>query len=88
MRFVDVGPDIPESLIRDHLAGNVIFVVGAGLSMPAGLPSFQDLVIRVYENLGLGFPNDSSSGASDAEIDACKDGAWDRVLTLLERRLG
>jgi hypothetical protein len=68
--------------------GNVIFVVGAGLSMPAGLPSFKELVALVYDKLGLGFPDGPSSGATDAEIDDSNGQAWDRILGLLERLLG
>ena len=87
MQFLDDGPNIPESLIREHLAGNVVFVVGAGLSLNAGFPLFKGLVEDVYTGLRLDFPTvrrDDHPG----EAEACDQGQWDRVLGMLEARLG
>ena len=87
MRFAADGPDIPETLIREHLAGNVVFVVGAGLSLNAGFPLFKGLVEAVYTTLGLDFPTvrrDDHPG----EAEACDQSQWDRVLGMLEARLG
>jgi hypothetical protein len=87
MRFLDDGPDIPEVLIREHLAGNVAFVVGAGLSCNAGFPSFKGLVERIYSALGLDFPLCRPQD-HPGEAEACSRGQWDRVLGMLEARLG
>ena len=53
MRFISDGPDIGVSLIREWLHGNVVFLAGAGISMPApsSLPSFRDLALQVYARL-------------------------------------
>ena len=44
---------IPERLLLAHAKGNVLFITGAGISMPhpANLPDFRDLVIKVYRDL-------------------------------------
>lgn len=50
--FVTNGPDIPERLLQAHEDGRVVFFCGAGISYPAGLPSFRGLVDCIYKNLG------------------------------------
>lgn len=47
--FVKNGPDIPFELLESHLKGDLVFFCGAGLSMYMGLPSFTDLVKKIYE---------------------------------------
>lgn len=42
---------IPERLLLAHARGKVLFVCGAGISMPAGLPDFRRLVLEVYKLL-------------------------------------
>ncbi|MGF6226292.1 hypothetical protein QFZ27_000247 [Inquilinus ginsengisoli] len=42
---------IPERLLLAHARGEVLFICGAGISRPAGLPDFRDLVIDVYQAL-------------------------------------
>ena len=44
-------PPIPERLLLAHAHGEVLFICGAGISRPAGLPDFRQLVLDVYENL-------------------------------------
>lgn len=53
MRFVVGGPDIPNKLITQWREGNVVFVAGAGVSVPepSNLPLFQGLVKCVYKAL-------------------------------------
>jgi hypothetical protein len=53
MRFVADGPDIPNSLITQWREGKVVFIAGAGVSVPppSDLPSFRQLVLRVYQAL-------------------------------------
>jgi hypothetical protein len=53
MRFQADGPDIPFELIEARDAGKVIFLCGAGLSIPAGLPSFWGLTRAIIEDLGV-----------------------------------
>ncbi len=47
-------PPIPERLLLAHARGEVLFICGAGVSMPANLPDFRRLVIEVYEHLDTG----------------------------------
>ncbi|MDD5511394.1 MAG: SIR2 family protein [Dehalococcoidales bacterium] len=42
---------IPERLLLAHARGEVLFIAGAGISQPAGLPNFRGLVLKVYEQL-------------------------------------
>src|ERR1700730_15711206 len=82
MRFCDTGPDVPDELIRAQLAGNVVFVIGAGVSQRVGLPSFAQLAARVYERVGQACPGTADSLADIAEVDAWSRKEWDRTLGL------
>jgi hypothetical protein len=42
---------IPERLLLAHARGEVLFIAGAGISKPSGLPNFRELVLRVYAQL-------------------------------------
>ena len=53
MQFVNGGPDVPEGLLQAHEDARVVFFCGAGISYPAGLPSFETLVKKLYSELGL-----------------------------------
>jgi len=52
MQFIKNGPDIPEHLLQAHEEGRVVFFCGAGISSAAGLPGFEGLVTKLYEELG------------------------------------
>ena len=53
MRLVPFGPDLPDELLEERDAGNVVFVCGAGISRPAGLPGFFDLTKKAISRLGV-----------------------------------
>lgn len=72
------APDIPLDLQEAQETDRLILFCGAGISYPAGLPGFENLVKSVYETL----PAQKSSH----EEDACNHGLYDRVLHLLEQR--
>lgn len=77
--FIEHGPDIPAEVLQSHEDGNLIFFCGAGVSKNAGLPLFNGLVDEIYHRL--------HAEKSPLEDTAFKDGDYDRVLTLLERRV-
>lgn len=49
MRFHADGPSIPDSLLARCDAGRVVFLCGAGVSLPSGMPSFVGLTQHVIE---------------------------------------
>lgn len=76
MQFVRNGPDVPERLLQAHEDGRVVFFCGAGISYPAGLPSFQGLVKRVFAELG-----ETPNAVQKAAIKARQ---YDTAIGLLE----
>lgn len=105
MQFVPDGPDIPDELLRLWRDGKVIFIAGAGVSMPkpSDLPSFRDLVRRVYEALndplagylGIGSVEERRkvakemglTGAQIAEAELYFSTEYDRCFAALEHRV-
>jgi hypothetical protein len=79
MQFVSHGPDIPERLLQAHEDGRVVFFCGAGISYPARLPGFSDLVNRLYQALSV-TPN-------PIQQSAIKAGQFDTAIGLLETDL-
>ena len=49
MRFHADGPAIPDLLLERCDAGRVVFLCGAGVSLPSGLPSFIGLARHVVD---------------------------------------
>ncbi len=93
-------PSIPERLLLAHARGEVLFVAGAGVSLPAGLPDFRRLVIDVYEKLDSAIhavvtssPDEEEGDISGltnrqiAEVRRFKRRDYDVALGMLERRL-
>lgn len=76
--FVINGPDIPEILLEAHEEGRIVFFCGAGISYPADLPGFKDLVNRIYDEL--------STERTPTEERAYEIEQFDTTLDLLERR--
>jgi hypothetical protein len=79
MQFVKDGPDIPDALLHQHEDGAVIFFCGAGISYPARLPSFQDLVKNIYTEL--------HSTLEPIEKEAFDNKRYDATIDLLEHRI-
>lgn len=77
MQFVDGGPDVPDRLIQDHEDGRVIFFCGAGISYPAGLPGFKELVKALYRRMAI--------APSPVQSAALKRKQYDTAIDLLER---
>ena len=59
MRFLPDGPNIPDELLESRDQGNVVFLCGAGVSYPAGMPTFLGLARHVVHELGA--PDDAAS---------------------------
>lgn len=57
MRFHADGPIIPDSLLEQCDAGRVVFICGAGVSLPSGMPTFIGLTKHVVDFLDP--PDDS-----------------------------
>ena len=76
MQFIKNGPDIPERLLQAHEEGRVVFFCGAGISYPAHLPGFSDLVDRIFESTG-----ESPNPVQKAAI---KSKQFDTAIGLLE----
>ena len=57
MRFHPNGPSIPDLLLQRCDSGRVVFLCGAGVSVPSGMPTFVELTKHVIEFLAP--PTDS-----------------------------
>jgi hypothetical protein len=66
-------------LLQAHEDGRVVFFCGAGISYPAGLPGFSDLVKKLYEAIG--------ESPNALESFAIKSGQFDSCIGLLESRI-
>ncbi len=78
LKFSDKGPAFPGQLVNAMLAGEVVFLCGAGVSAPQ-LPSFQKLVDQCFERLRLNM--------SDSEEQSYNDGRYEEVLGSGSRRI-
>ena len=77
MQFVKGGPDIPAKLLQAHEERKVAFFCGAGISYPAKLPGFGDLVKELYREL--------RHTPSTVQRAAIKRKQFDTAIALLER---
>ncbi|WP_122665915.1 SIR2 family protein [Pseudomonas viridiflava] len=78
IRFSAEGPAFPETLVDALLAGEVVFLCGAGVSAPQ-LPGFGDLVQQCFDRLNL--------EQSVSELASSKAGRFEEVLGSLSRRI-
>ena len=90
MRFYDNGPNIPNELLDARDNGEVVFFCGAGVSIPAGLPSFAKLAQQLTSDLGV--PENASSRRllerALAEKEAEFAPRMDLILDILQREYG
>lgn len=105
-RWIVLGPGcapVPERLLLAHARGQVLFITGAGVSQPSGLPTFRTLVQDVYQRLdaathavigsipaGEGIEPPASRALPPrqrAEVQRFLRDEHDVVLGMLERRL-
>ena len=64
LRFSEHGPLFPGELVDSLLAGEVVFLCGAGVSAPQ-MPGFRRLVDRTYEALRVERTESERSGRSE-----------------------
>lgn len=76
MQFIPHGPDIPDSLMRSHEEGRLVFFCGAGISYRAGLKDFKWLTHQLYKR------NDIKPDAIQSR--ALKEKRYDTAIQLLE----
>jgi hypothetical protein len=93
MRFSERGPSIPNHLLNARDAGDVVFICGAGVSIPAGLPDFFKLTAEVARRLGVE-PSSPAGALIEAERTRRASGSgkplaepisFDRIFAQLER---
>ena len=80
MQLIANGPDVPDNLLWAHENGEVVFFCGAGISMGAGLPDFENLVKRVWKEIG-------NTSPTPEEKSFMKAGRYDAALGFLETKL-
>ncbi len=88
MRFLPDGPNLPDELLEERDNGNVIFLCGAGVSRPAGMPDFLGLARDVVEELGT--PEDAPARTmlsrwDDESIPADARPSLDQIFNLLQQ---
>ena len=93
MRFKADGPAIPDILLEERDAGNVVFLCGAGVSIPAGLPGFVDLTRYVIDEVDP--PQDSEIRRAfgpwidkDSPVPEVLRPGLDHLFQLLNREYG
>lgn len=82
MRFTKTGLNIPNELIEAQKKGELLFFCGAGVSVPAGLPTFYSLTKQVAERLHA--LDDENSEISKLLFNY----QFDRTFTALKRTYG
>jgi len=80
MIFKDSTTVIPDELIIRHLEGNVVFFCGAGISYDAGLPLFDELILKTREKAGLEF--------DEEEAKLFDQKSYDTLYQRMERKMG
>ena len=93
MRFSADGPIIPDSLLRERDAGRVVFLCGAGVSVPAGMPTFVRLTELVVKDLSPAEGSDIVQALepwvnADSNIPARARTSLDQVFNMLQQEYG
>ena len=88
MRFFPNGLNIPDELLEVRDQGNLVFLCGAGVSYPAGMPDFPGLARYVVEELGT--PQDAPSRKmlsmwDDENIPTDARPSLDQIFNLLQQ---
>ena len=89
MRFLSNGLNIPDELLEARDQGNVVFLCGAGVSYPSGMPNFLELAKYVVEEQGA--PQDAQSRKmlsmwDDGDIPEDARPSLDQIFNLLQQK--
>ena len=92
MRFKADGPAIPDILLDERDAGNVVFLCGAGVSMP-GMPSFRELAEHVTNELRAPSASEVQRALRTYAAEETPGAGWqrpsfDRIFQMLYREYG
>ena len=88
MRFLPEGPNIPDELLEARDNGKVVFLCGAGVSYPAGMPDFLGLARFVVGELGTPksyASRDMLSMWEEGTIPAGARPSLDQIFNLLQQ---
>ena len=88
MRFCADGPNIPEELLESRDKGDVVFLCGSGVSIPAGMPGFLGLAKYVFDKLNVPQDADLRSLLTLAENESTPEAArpsLDLIFNQLQR---
>ena len=93
MRFKADGPAIPDILLDERDAGNVVFLCGAGVSIPAGMPSFRKLAKHVTNELHAPSASEVQRALQTYDAEGTPGAGWhrpslDRIFQMLYREYG
>ena len=89
MRFHADGPSLPDVLLERCDTGRVVFLCGAGVSQPSGMPSFVSLTKYVVESFGP--PEDSEIMAAFRpwlDDQSAANVPLDQIFNLLHQEYG
>lgn len=91
MRFVADGPVIPDHLLEVRDDGQVVFLCGAGVSIPAGMPSFIQLTDDVLGHFRA--PEDLQASQMFAQWNSGADSVGagvplDRIFNSIQEAFG
>jgi hypothetical protein len=93
MRFISGGPAIPDILLEQRDLGKVVFLCGAGVSIPAGMPTFVQLTHLVVEKVS---PTKDSGITQalrpwldpDSDVPVAARISLDQIFNLLQQEFG
>lgn len=91
MRFFEDGPDIPDELLHQCDRGQVVFLCGAGVSVPTGLPTFKELTERIIEGVGADRNQEIAQAFApwkeeNREIPEAARASFDQILNLISTK--
>ena len=89
MRFHADGPAIPDILLERRDAGRVVFLCGAGVSLPSGMPDFVGLTRHVIDSFDPPEDFRDHDGiepcVATGQVQGCP---WTQIFNLLHHEYG